>query len=88
METLTHLFEPRVAGFLERAGLKPSTSGLQAPGDPNLIRQLRRGRSPTLALADQILAFMEAFDRAHLDRVSSRSNPLRDSCARERKADR
>ena len=64
METLAELFESRVAGFLERTGLRPSTFSLQAMGDPKLIRQLRMGRSPRLATADQILAFMEAFDQA------------------------
>ena len=84
METLTQLFESRLAGFLERTGLKPSTFGLLATGDPNLIRQLHRGRSPTLALADRILAFMEAFDQAQLEPDSTESDRLRDSSSRER----
>ena len=84
METLTKLFESRLDAFLERTGLKPSTFGLQATGDPNLVRQLRRGRSPTLATADQILAFMEAFDEARLNPASHRSDPLRNSSRRER----
>ena len=85
METLTKLFETRLDAFLERTGLRPSTFGLQATGDSNLIRQLRLGRSPRLATADQILAFMEAFDEAHVDLVSSRGTPLRDSSSRERR---
>ena len=85
METLAEFFESRVAGLLEHTGLRPSTFGLQAMGDPNLIRQLRMGRSPRLATADQILAFMEAFDQAHVDPVSSRSNLFRDSSPRERR---
>ena len=88
METLTKLFESRLAGFLERTGVKPSTFGLRATGDPNLIRQLRLGRSPTLSTADRILAFMEAFDEAHEDSVSSRSNPLRESSRESGGADR
>ena len=58
METLTKQFESRVTGFLERTGLKPSMFGLRAAGDPNLMRQLRLGRSPTLKLADRVLAFI------------------------------
>ena len=46
METLTRHFESRVDATLERTGVKPSTFGLQAVGDPNLVRQLRPGRSP------------------------------------------
>ena len=65
METLTELFESRVDAFLERTGVKPTTLGRQAVGDPNLVRQLRLGRSPRLATADQILAFMEGFYRGH-----------------------
>ena len=85
METLTEHFRARVDAFLERTGVKPSTFGLEATGDPNLVRQLRLGRSPRLATADQILAFMEAFDEAHVDPVSSRSNRLRGSSPRERR---
>ena len=46
METLTRHFESRVDATLERTGVKPSTFGLQAVGDPNPVRQLRPGRSP------------------------------------------
>ena len=85
METLTKQFESRVTGFLERTGLKPSMFGLRATGDPNLMRQLRRGRSPTLKLADRILAFMDAHDQGHEDRVSSRSRPLGNASLRGRR---
>ena len=85
METLTELFESRVDAFLERTGVKPSTFDLEATGDPNLVCQLRLGRSPRLATADQILAFMEGFDEACVDPISSRSNRLRDSSPRERR---
>ncbi len=83
METLTKHFESRVDGFLERTGLKPSMFGLRATGDPNLMRQLRRGRSPTLALADRVLAFMDDYDRADRDRVSARSRPLGEASRRD-----
>ena len=55
METLKGLFMARVDAFLERTGVGPTTLGRQAVGDPNLLRQLRHGRSPTLATADQLL---------------------------------
>ena len=85
METLTKQFESRVTGFLERTGLKPSMFGLRATGDPNLMRQLRLGRSPTLKLADRVLAFMDAHDQGHEDRVSSRSRPLENASLRDRR---
>ena len=82
METLTKQFKSRVTGFLERTGLKPSMFGLRAAGDPNLMRQLSCGRSPTLKLADRILAFTEAYDQLHEDTVSSQSRPLGESSLR------
>ena len=86
METLKGLFMARVDAFLERTGVGPTTLGRQAVGDPNLMRQLRLGRSPTLKLADRILAFMDAYDQAHEDRVSSRRRPLVDASLRGRRA--
>ena len=85
METLKGLFMARVDAFLERTGVGPATLGRQAVGDPNLVRELRHGRSPTLATVDQLLAFMEGFDEAGVDPVSSRSDRLRDSSPRERR---
>ena len=85
METLTEFFVSRVDSFLERTGVGPTRLGRQAVGDPNLVRELRLGRSPTLATADQLLAFMEGFDEAGVDPVSSRSDRLRDSSPRERR---
>ena len=61
METLTKLFESRLTGFLDRTGVKPSTFGLQETGDPNLIRQLRLGRSPSLATADHLTCPQERY---------------------------
>ena len=85
METLTGLFMARVDEFLGRTRVAPATLGWQAVGDPNLVRERRLGRSPTLALADQIMAYMEAFDQAHLGRVSARGTRLRDSASRARR---
>lgn len=85
METLTELFESRLDTPLGRTWLKPPAFGLQATGDPDLVRQLRLGNSPALATANQILAFIEAFDEGWLNPVSSRSDSLRDSSRRERR---
>ena len=67
METLTKQFESQVAGFLARTDLKPSMFGLRATGDPNLMRQLRLGRSPRLVTADRVLAFIDSHDRPRGD---------------------
>ena len=69
MESLTKQFERRVAVFLRRSRLTPSEFGARAVGDPKFLGDVRRGRSPRLATADRVLAFMEAYSRVHgLDR--------------------
>ena len=40
MATLEKQFNTRVIGFLRRTGLRPTTFGKKALGDPNLIRQI------------------------------------------------
>ena len=86
METLTGHFMARVDAFLERTGVAPATLGRRAVGDPNLVRELRHGRSPTLATVDHCLTFMEGFEETLIgDRDSSRAGRLRDSTSRERR---
>ena len=65
MESLTKQFERRAVAFLRRTRLTPSEFGERALGDRTFCGDVRRGRSPTLATADRILAFMEGYDRAH-----------------------
>ena len=60
METFTEQFHREVETFLERSDFKPTEFGRQAVGDPSLVLNLRRGRSPTLITADRILAFIRA----------------------------
>ena len=60
METFTEQFHREVEAFLERSDFKTTEFGRQAVGDPSLVLNLRRGRSPTLATADRILAFIRA----------------------------
>ena len=50
METLEQQFDSRVNGCSSgRTGLSPTTFGMKALGDPNLMRQLERR---TLAVAE------------------------------------
>ena len=58
MRTLEEQFGSRVSAFLGRSGLSPTAFGKKAVGDPNLMRQIGLGRSPTLRTADRILAFI------------------------------
>ena len=55
-------FYSRLSGFLRRTGMSPTRFGLKALGDPNLIRQIARGRSLTLRSADRVLAFITRHD--------------------------
>ena len=72
METLEQQFNSRVRVFLGRTGLSPTTFGMKALGDPNLMRQIDGGRSLSLRTADRVLAFMADYD---LDSGGPRTPP-------------
>ncbi len=72
METLEQQFDSRVRVFLGRTGLSPTTFGMKALGDPNLMRQLDGGRSLSLRTADRVLAFVADYD---LDSGGPRTPP-------------
>ena len=72
--TLEQEFNSRVNGFLRRTGLSPTALGLKALGDPNLMRQVHGGRSPSLRTADRLLAYIAADG---LDAVGARAPPAR-----------
>ncbi|WP_419166665.1 helix-turn-helix transcriptional regulator [Candidatus Palauibacter sp.] len=58
MQTLEDQFNTRVNAFPEETGMSPTTLGMRAVGDPNLMRQIAGGRSPSLRTADRVLAFI------------------------------
>jgi hypothetical protein len=60
--TFSEHFIVRVEEFLRGSGFKPTEFGRQAVGDASFILNLRRGRSPTLATADKVLAFIEQLE--------------------------
>ena len=64
METLEGQFISCVRAFLGRSGLSPTTFGMKALGDPNLMREMDRGRSPSLRTADRVMAFISEYDEA------------------------
>ena len=72
METLEQQFNSRVRVFLGRTGLSPTTFGMKALGDPNLMRQIDGGRSLSLRTADRVLAFVADYD---LDSGGPRTPP-------------
>jgi hypothetical protein len=60
--TISEHFAARVEAFLAASGFKPTEFGRQAIGDAAFILNLRRGRSPTLATADKVLAFIDQLE--------------------------
>ena len=54
--------------------MAPTTLGMLAVGDPSLVRQIERGRSPTLRTADRVSAFMDDWE---LDPGGARAPPRR-----------
>ncbi|WP_420448614.1 helix-turn-helix transcriptional regulator [Candidatus Palauibacter sp.] len=62
METLERYFNARIAAFLKSTGMSPTTFGMRAVGDPNLMRQIAEGRSLSLRMADRVLAFIDGYD--------------------------
>lgn len=70
MRTFTEQFLSRVEAFLAASGLKPSELGRQSVGDPTFVVNLRRGRSPTLATADKVLAFIARLEADDEERKS------------------
>jgi len=64
MESSAAAFLSEIEAFLARAGIRPSTFGRAAVGDPNFVRELRAGRAPSLRLVDRARAYMTASRRA------------------------
>ncbi|WP_019013948.1 hypothetical protein [Elioraea tepidiphila] len=60
MQRYTPDFLSRVETAIRFHRLKPSEFGRAAVGDPGFVRELRRGRSPSLATADRVLAYIES----------------------------
>jgi len=59
-------FLAQVERYLAVSGTKPSEFGNLVVGDRAFVTKLRRGRSPTLATADRVIAYIEAAERAGL----------------------
>lgn len=69
MQRYSHDFLRRVEVALAASRMKPTDFGREAVADPGFVTQLRRGRSPSLATADKVLAFI---DRLDADRANRR----------------
>jgi hypothetical protein len=60
--TTTAQFLAHIDAFLERSGMAAAPFGKAAVGDPSFVRDLRNGRSPSLALVDRVNHFIAERD--------------------------
>jgi hypothetical protein len=58
MRTFSEQFRADVEVFLAASRMKPTDFGREAVGDPSFVTRLRQGRSPSLATADKVRAFI------------------------------
>jgi hypothetical protein len=72
MKTFSEHFLGRVEAFLAETGAKASEFGRQTVGDPSFVANLRRGRSPTLATADKVIAYIERLENETIQRANNR----------------
>lgn len=70
MITFSEQFLARVEGFLAATRMRVTDFGREAVGDPSFVTHLRRGRSPTLATADRVLAFIARLEAEQLAKAS------------------
>lgn len=60
--TQSEIFLSEIDAFLERSGMTATAFGKAALKDPNLVSDLRSGRSPRLDLVDRVQAFIRSHD--------------------------
>lgn len=63
--SITKQFSARVEGFLLASGMAPSRLGRDAVGDPNLVKDMREGRSFHTGTMDTVLEFIARWEREH-----------------------
>lgn len=72
---MTDHFRDQVEAFLAATGFKPTEFGRLAVGDPSFVLNLRRGRSPRLATADKVMAFISAYRARQMSGADERMAP-------------
>ena len=58
MRTFSEQFLAEIEAFLSGTRMKPTDFGRESVGDPSFVTRLRQGRSPSLATADKVRAFI------------------------------
>ena len=59
MKTISEKFRADVERYIERAGIDPTSFGVNALNNPAFIGRLRLGMSPRIATVDKVLQFMQ-----------------------------
>lgn len=57
-------FKAAIDAFLTETGTTATAFGKTVMGDPCFVFDLRKGRSPTLAVVNKVLAYIEAARRS------------------------
>jgi hypothetical protein len=52
-------FRDRIEAFLTASGMTATRFGIDAVRDPNFVHDVRKGRVPSLAVAGQVLRFID-----------------------------
>jgi hypothetical protein len=73
MRKISEQFLTRVETFLSTSGIKVSEFGRHTVGDPSFVANLRRGRSPTLATVDKVLAYIDRLEAESAKRSRDRT---------------
>lgn len=73
--TYSEQFTAEVEAFLATSRMKPSDFGREAIGDPSFVTHLRRGRSPSLATADRVRAFISRLEAEAANRRTRGAKP-------------
>lgn len=55
----------RIEVFLERHAMPPTSFGRAATGEPQLIKSMKDGRSPSHRVLERVAAFMAKYDLDH-----------------------
>lgn len=59
MSSPTQILLSDIEAFLSNSRMKPSTFGHEAVGDPNFVRNLRKGREPRFNTVQRVKGFIE-----------------------------
>jgi hypothetical protein len=63
MQSYAARFCGQVEEFLAATGMRPTTFGRSALGDPNFIFDLRKGRSPSAQVMDRVAVWIQGYER-------------------------